>query len=185
MGGLYIVRRLDFDDGTSWIARLQHKQPTREFLQRLIHEIHAIEVLRGRSKIPVSEIFAYEASNNVAGVAFMIMEFIPADTAIDSFGSYFVHRGKTPPQFKDKFYCAMAGIKVRYQTNTSQVELTVRFPKIGNIIKLPDGTYSTGPIPGIGDPIDTAADFFLVWAEQAKLPPSTKTPFVQERPQNL
>jgi hypothetical protein len=35
----------------------------------------------------------------------------------------------------------------------------IRFPKIGAITKAPDGTYTVGPIPGIGGPFDTAAQF--------------------------
>jgi hypothetical protein len=45
---------------------------------------------------------------------------------------------------------------------------SVRFPKIGSIIKLDDETYSVGAIPGIGGPFDTAADFFQHWAKWAK-----------------
>jgi hypothetical protein len=114
MGGLHIVRRLDFHDGTSWVARLQLRRATADSLQRLIQEVHTIEVIRERSTIPVLEIFAYDASdNNAVGVAFMIMEFIPADTAMDSFGGWPVHRGKNPPHFKKNFYAAMARIQVR------------------------------------------------------------------------
>lgn len=46
----------------------------------------------------------------------------------------------------------------------------VRFPKIGSIIKLSDGTYSVGAIPGIGGPFDAAEDFFHAWAKWAKFP---------------
>lgn len=46
----------------------------------------------------------------------------------------------------------------------------VRFPKIGSIIKLSDGTYSTGAIPKIGGPFETAAEFFRAWAKQSKFP---------------
>jgi hypothetical protein len=42
----------------------------------------------------------------------MIMEFIPADAAMDSFGGWSAHRSRTPPHFKKKFYTAMAGIQV-------------------------------------------------------------------------
>jgi hypothetical protein len=72
MGGLHVVRRLDLHDGTSWVARLQ-LHTTAESLQRLIHEVCTIQVIREQSAIPVPEIFAYEPScNNNVGVAFMI-----------------------------------------------------------------------------------------------------------------
>lgn len=46
----------------------------------------------------------------------------------------------------------------------------IRFPKIGSIIKCSDGTYSIGPLPGIGGPFDSAAQFFEAWADKAKFP---------------
>ncbi|KAJ4286505.1 hypothetical protein N0V90_013205 [Kalmusia sp. IMI 367209] len=174
MGGLHLVRRLDFHDGTSWVARLQLCRATAESHQRLVHEVHTVQALHAKSSIPVPEIFAYEASyDNTVGVAFMLMEFIPADTAMDSFGGWPVHRGKTPPQFKENFHAAMARIQ-------NQVEIaSVRFPNIGSIVKLPDGTYAVGPIPGIGGPFESAADFFKAWAKQTKFPYNENT--VRER----
>jgi hypothetical protein len=113
MGGLHVVRRLDFQDRTSWVARLQ-LHTTAESIQCLVHEVCTIQVIREQSAIPVPEIFAYEPScDNDVGVAFMIMEYIPADTAMDSFGGWPVHKGKTPPQFKAQFYATMARIQVR------------------------------------------------------------------------
>lgn len=46
----------------------------------------------------------------------------------------------------------------------------VRLPKIGTVIRLADGSYDLGPIPNIGGPFDTAAEFFLAWASHAKYP---------------
>ncbi|KAF1948118.1 hypothetical protein CC80DRAFT_486569 [Byssothecium circinans] len=172
MGGLHIVRRLDFHDGTSWVARLQLHKATAESCQRLLQEVHTIQVIRERSAIPVPEIIAYEPSyDNTVGVAFMIMEFIPADTAMDAFGGWPVHRGKIPLRFKDQFYAAMARIQVEMAS--------VRFPRIGSVVKLSDGTYSVGPIPGVGGPFDSAADFFEAWAKGTKFPYSES--FIRER----
>jgi hypothetical protein len=47
---------------------------------------------------------------------------------------------------------------------------SIRFSKIGSVIRLPDGTYSVGPIPEIGGPFSTAADFFRAWAKRVKFP---------------
>jgi hypothetical protein len=114
IGGIHIVRRLDFDDGTSWVARLsQQKDSSPISLERMLQDVHTTRVVHERSKIPVPKIFAYEASDdNAIGVAFMIMEYIPADTAMDSFGGFSTHRGEIPPQFKEKYYNAMAEIQV-------------------------------------------------------------------------
>ncbi|KAF1934506.1 hypothetical protein EJ02DRAFT_363555, partial [Clathrospora elynae] len=163
MGGLHVVRRLDFQDGTSWVARLQQQKATTNSIQRLLQEVYTIEVIRQRTKIPVPEIIGYDAEyDNKVGVAFMILEFIPADTAMDSFGGWLAHKGQIPSNLKPDFHVAMADIQVDMAS--------VRFPKIGSIVKLSDGTYSVGAIPGIGGPFDTAAEFFCSWAKTCKFP---------------
>tara|TARA_R110002003_G_scaffold88_9_gene7113 strand:+ start:2043 stop:2675 length:633 start_codon:yes stop_codon:yes gene_type:complete len=50
---------------------------------------------------------------------------------------------------------------------------------IGSIVKLSDGTYSVGELPGIGGPFETAAEFFCAWARNAKFPYGEKT--IRER----
>jgi hypothetical protein len=56
---------------------------------------------------------------------------------------------------------------------------SVRFPKIGSIVKLFDGTYSVGAIPGIGGPFETAAEFFFSWAKECTF--SFDEPTIRER----
>lgn len=46
----------------------------------------------------------------------------------------------------------------------------IRFPKIGSIVKCHDGTYSVGPLPGIGGPFDSAAHFFEAWVAKTRFP---------------
>jgi len=54
-------------------------------------------VVRERSQIPVPEVYAYEANcDNAVGVPFILLEFMPRDTAMDSFGGYSTHKGVTP-----------------------------------------------------------------------------------------
>jgi len=55
----------------------------------------------------------------------------------------------------------------------------IRFRKIGGIVKASDGTYCVGPLPGIGGPFDSAAQFFEAWADHLKFPYSEET--VRER----
>jgi hypothetical protein len=56
---------------------------------------------------------------------------------------------------------------------------SVRFPKIGSIVKLSDGTYSVGAMPGIGGPFETAAEFFTSWAKECTFPFNERT--IRER----
>ena len=52
---------------------------------------------------------------------------------------------------------------------------SVRFPKIGTVVKLSDGSYDIGPLPGLGGPFETATAFFEAWAQHAKFPHSEDT----------
>jgi hypothetical protein len=49
---------------------------------------------------------------------------------------------------------------------------SVRFAKIGTIIRGRDGRYDIGPFPDIGGPFETATAFFEAWAAHAKFPMS-------------
>jgi hypothetical protein len=112
-GGLHLVRRLEFPhDQTIWVARLQLQKATPDSIERLQQEVHTIEVIREKTKIPVPEIIDYEASGTKVGVAFMLSEYIPADTAMDSFAGDKELRGRIPPAFKPNFYAKMAKIQV-------------------------------------------------------------------------
>jgi hypothetical protein len=51
MGGLHVVRLLDFEDGTTWLARLQRHKGAAESCQRLIAEVHTMQVVREQSTI--------------------------------------------------------------------------------------------------------------------------------------
>lgn len=113
-GGRNLVRRLDFEDGTSWVARIQLHGHNPQSFQRLECEVHTMTVVRQQSGMPVPEVYAYEAGcENLAEVPFILMEFIPGNTAMDSFGGYDVHRGETRQEFKGTFHTAMADIQVR------------------------------------------------------------------------
>lgn len=82
-GGRNLVRRLDFQDGTRWVARIQLNKHTVTALQRLECEVHTMMVARERSKIPIPEVYAFETSCAVSGAPFILMDFIPGDTAMD------------------------------------------------------------------------------------------------------
>jgi len=112
-GGRHLVRRLNFQDGVCWVVRLQLHHSTPESSQRLEQEVHTMSVVRERSQIPVPEVYAYEVNcKNIVGVPFMLMEFIPGDTVMDSFGGYEVHRGKMPEWFTPSFHAVLADVQV-------------------------------------------------------------------------
>jgi Ser/Thr protein kinase RdoA (MazF antagonist) len=41
---------------------------------------------------------------------------------------------------------------------------------IGRIVKLSDGSFFIGELPGIGGPFKTAAEFFCAWAKYSRFP---------------
>jgi aminoglycoside phosphotransferase (APT) family kinase protein len=114
-GGRNLVRRIEFQDGITWIARIQLPKHTEETLERLSTEVHTMAVVRQRSSLPVPEVYAYENNtNNEVGVPFILMEFIPGNTIMDSFGGYEQHQGQIPIEHQAKLRNAIADIQVRF-----------------------------------------------------------------------
>lgn len=112
MGGLNLVRLIDFQDGTRWVARIQLDDPAHS-PESLISEVHTMALVRERSDIPVPEVYAFEAArNNPVGAPFILMGFVHGNTAVDVFGGYAAHGGIVPAQFKSKFYTLLADIQV-------------------------------------------------------------------------
>ncbi|KAF2466622.1 uncharacterized protein BDR25DRAFT_327975 [Lindgomyces ingoldianus] len=167
MGGLHLIRLLQFTDGEQWIARIQLDASTQESAARLRSEIGTMDLIRERSTIPVPKVYGYELFDNNShgtGVAFMLIECFSGNAAMDLDGGYETHRGNILPERKPDFFRAMAEI---------QVELaTIRLPKIGTIIRRDDGSYDVGPIPILGGPFDSSADFFRAWGTLTKFPMS-------------
>ncbi|KAB8211879.1 hypothetical protein BDV34DRAFT_219095 [Aspergillus parasiticus] len=62
-----------------------------------------------------------------------------------------------PSKDKLRVFSAMAEIQIKM--------FNIRLPKIGKITGInDDGSYRQGPIPGLGGPFNTAAEFFRAWS---------------------
>lgn len=159
-----LVRVLEFVDGTRWAARIPLDLGKRgeQDLMSLSTEVDTMQLIYERcgSDLPVPRIFAYEAdTKNRAGVPFILMELLPANTAMDSAGGYTVHRGVIPRDHRLNFHRSVAQLHVRLTD--------LRFPKIGTITKHADaagGGYDVGPLPGLGGPFETTSAFLEAWA---------------------
>ncbi|KAI0880715.1 kinase-like domain-containing protein [Annulohypoxylon maeteangense] len=157
-----LVRLLQFSDQTRWIARISLRKSTGD-LSKLRSEVDTMQLIKERSDLPVPRLFAYEVDEkNPIGAPFILMEFLPGNTAMDSAGGYDVHRGRIPSAYRQGFYRSVAKCHVQMTA--------LRFPKIGTIFKREDGEYDIGPFPDIGGPFDTATSFFEAWAEHTKFP---------------
>ncbi|KZM19152.1 uncharacterized protein EKO05_0003191 [Ascochyta rabiei] len=161
-GGLHIVRRLEFSDGDIWIARVQKTPPSADSCKRLLHEVYTIRAIQQQSNVPVPKILAYRtAEDNPVRAAFTIQQYVHADTGMNVLGEGFSKKAQITAGWEERYYKTMA----RIQADMS----SVRFSMIGCITETSNG-YSVGPIPGIGGPFETPADFFAQWATGAVFP---------------
>lgn len=112
MGGRHMVRRICFERGTKWIARVRITTTLNEnegshLLQR---EVDCIQLVRERTSVPVPTIFGYNASaKNKIGAPFMLMECFSGNVGVDLSGV------AIPAQCKAFFHQEMA----RFQVNCS------------------------------------------------------------------
>lgn len=157
MGGLHLVRLVEFDDGKRWVVCIQLYGGTHQSSQRLIHEVYTLSLVREKTHIPAPRVFGFESTTlNPVGVPFFLMEFIPGNTAMDAFGGYDVHHEEIPAQYKSFLIQQTAKIQTKMAS--------IRFPKIGRVIRQDDGSYAIGPFSDLGGPFSTAAEYFKAWA---------------------
>ena len=110
MGGRHLVRRIDFQGGTRWIARVRITTPMNEdegglLLQR---EVDCIQLVKERTSVPVPTVFGYVASaKNEIGAPFMLMECLSGNVGVDLSGV------EIPTQHKASFHREMARFQVR------------------------------------------------------------------------
>ena len=152
-----MVRRIDFQRGTIWIARVRITSPSNEdeascLLQR---EVDCIQLVKERIRVPVPTIFGYIASaRNKIGAPFMLMECLPGNVGLDLSGVVI------PAQYKAFFHKEMARFQVscsgmlggRPALMIQKTEISsITFPKFGAIIKLQDGaTTSAFSLDSVG-----------------------------------
>ncbi|KAJ8129924.1 hypothetical protein O1611_g3704 [Lasiodiplodia mahajangana] len=162
-GGSSLARLLKFQDGTRWIARVQLLESTPETIRKLRTEIDTMALLKSHMTM-VPRVFAFELDDaQPAGVAFVLLEFFPGNTAMDEARDYDrIDWGLIPRQHRQAFYRSMAAAHVQITS--------VRLPQIGTVARDADGSFTTGPIPGIGGPFNTAASFMQAWVAKIRFP---------------
>ena len=112
MGGRHIVRILNFEDGSRWIARLRMTDGEAEAESLLLQrEVDSIQLVRERSSVPVPVVYGYDTTaNNDIGAPFMLMECLAGNSAIEMNGS----SSYIPLEHKHAFYKNMARFQVRF-----------------------------------------------------------------------
>lgn len=112
-GGLHIVRRLEFSNGDTWIARVQKTPTSVDSCKRLLHEVCTIGAIQQRSSVPIPSIVAYRtAADNPVGAAFTIQQYIHADTGMNVLGEGFSKRIQMTAGWEERYFGAMARIQV-------------------------------------------------------------------------
>ncbi|WEW60881.1 hypothetical protein PRK78_006369 [Emydomyces testavorans] len=171
LGGRHMVRIVQFEDKTRWIARLrmpacdnagEHNKDVDEYdaaddLSK--REFDCLQLVKERTTVPVPTVFGYMAgSQSKIGASVILMECLPGNVGTD------LNFDFIPSEHKSAFFEEMA----RIQTEIS----SLLFRKIGSIIRREDGSYDIGPIPGLGGPFKTATEYFKAWAATVQFPHS-------------
>lgn len=70
-GQFHLVRLLEFDNQSRWIARIQLCKSTEVLAKKLQGEVDAIAILRERTNIPVPQVFGYKTNDSNPVVKFL------------------------------------------------------------------------------------------------------------------
>ena len=112
VGGTHLVRIINFQDGSKWIARLRRTPLTdmsEDVQSGLVQrEVDCLQLVKERTTIPVPTVFGYKASaRNEVGAPFMLMECLSGNIVTDLNNDH-----RVPAQHKSSFYAEMARIQV-------------------------------------------------------------------------
>ncbi|KAK3377280.1 hypothetical protein B0T24DRAFT_620845 [Lasiosphaeria ovina] len=166
VGNFNLVRKIRFDDGVEWIARLrmppiagQETEMAPDWARQKMHldmrsELATMEFIRQNTEIPIPRVYGYELNNqNSVGCPFSIIEYVHGNTAEEVVRSYPGKHEGIPAQFEEKFWRQMAKVMLQLAS--------VRLPEIGSIIRDQSGSFVVGPLIETGSgPYDSAAQFY-------------------------
>ena len=112
LGGRHMVRKIDFEDGSRWIARLRMTEYDPGYQRSLLQrEVDCLLLVKERTTVPVPKILGYIADgDNEIGAPFILMECLAGNVAIEMNG----HGSDIPPQHEKLFWRDVARIQVRY-----------------------------------------------------------------------
>lgn len=114
LGHNHMVRIIEFDDETRWVARLRMPPletsracEDEDALKTMAHnEFNAISLVRQKTSIPVPEIHAFEAQSDCdVRAPFMVMDCLDGNVGMDL-------DMMIPPEYKQVFLSSLAKIHV-------------------------------------------------------------------------
>ncbi|KAE8151280.1 hypothetical protein BDV25DRAFT_128885 [Aspergillus avenaceus] len=159
LGYNHMVRVVEFVDQVQWVARLRMPRVDGgDAGERIKSEYETIRLVQKESKIPVPHVHMLETDlDSHVGAQFMLMDCLRGNVGMDLSFSIL-------PENKPDAYAAMAEVQIEM--------FKIRLPKIGKVVGVnDDGSYRLGPIPALGGPFDTAAEYFKAWAAKAEFGP--------------
>ncbi|OAR05683.1 hypothetical protein LLEC1_06409 [Akanthomyces lecanii] len=166
VGSFNFVRKIQFDDGVGWAARLRMppmpeersavaSPPAREMmLLDMQSELATMEFVCQNTDIPIPRVYAYSLdAQNAIGCPFSIIEYIDGNTAEEVSRSYPGEHEGIPAQFEEKFWRHIAKIMIQLAS--------IRLPKIGSIIRDDSDSFVVGRLVETGTgPYDSATRFY-------------------------
>ncbi|KAH8423953.1 phosphotransferase family protein [Aspergillus melleus] len=158
LGQNHMVRVVEFADQVRWLARLRLpplQESCAEARGTMESECRTMCFVQKESQIPVPRVHMIECDpDSSVGAQFMLMDCLRGNSGIDLSLSL-------PPEHKLDVYSSMAKIQIEM--------FNIRLRKIGKIVGInDDGSYRLGPLPTLGGPFDTAADFFRAWSTKVE-----------------
>ncbi|EGC48944.1 conserved hypothetical protein [Histoplasma capsulatum var. duboisii H88] len=159
LGYNHMVRIVEFADQVRWVARLRlpDLSQARDSLSsaRSVTEYNTIQLVQKETKIPVPQVHAFEGNPySRVKTQFMLMDCLRGNVGMDL-------NMEIPSEHKTSVFTRLADIHIEMST--------IQLPKIGTIAGInDDGSYRQGPIPGLGGPFETAAEFFRAWSAKVE-----------------
>ncbi|KFA54479.1 hypothetical protein S40293_09557 [Stachybotrys chartarum IBT 40293] len=152
-GEEFLLGKIEFSDGGSAIVKYYCCKP--ESYYTVLHEADTMGLVRRMSSITVPPILDHEVYWRVYEdydiYPWILMGFFSGDTAM------FQRQGIDPSETDRKTWALS-----RIHTTMAELQATIaslRFEQIGQIQYL-EGRFVVGPIPGVGGPFNTAAEYF-------------------------
>jgi hypothetical protein len=183
VGNFNLVRKLEFEDGVSWIARLRmpsmpdstpvpplilkkrcawacSPNSTRwtsfgiYHLGRLFPSCLTLNFHRQNTDIPIPRVYGYDLDpGNSIGCPFSLLEYIHGNTAEEVSRHYPGDHEGVPAQFEEKFWRQIAKIMIQLGS--------IRLSRIGSIIRDGSGSFVVGSLVETGSgPYGSAAEFY-------------------------
>lgn len=105
-GACNVVIALSFSDGIHWVARIRlplDDWNDDERATSLLSEVSTMELIRGRTTIPVPSVFGYDASTKNIGYRYILMEALPGPVLNSRIAL------SIPDAYKGRFASQLAG----------------------------------------------------------------------------